>query len=72
MQGPRNPGPQNPGAQNPGHDTFLVCGIDGNYEVSQYDFNGNQWCVFPNNGSEIPNTRTNRHQFPVYCNDLGK
>ena len=53
-------------------DSYLVCNADGTYDVSQGDFNGNQWCVFPNNGSEIPNTRTKRHQLPADCDDIGE
>ena len=55
----------------PGPHPTLECNIDGTYKTSQIDFT-EQWCVFPNNGSEIPNTRTNiEREFPVYCDELG-
>ena len=56
----------------PDPDAYLVCNPDGSYDVSQGDYNGNQWCVFPDNGSEIPNTRTKKHQLPADCDNIGK
>lgn len=62
MHAPRQRGPG----------THLVCNADGTYDVSQGDFKGNQWCVFPDNGSEIPSTRTNKYQRPADCDDIGE
>lgn len=59
----------------PGHNATLRCAVDGTYEISQAIFDGNHfmhWCVFPNNGSEFPNTRTTGDEPSVDCYRVGK
>ena len=53
-------------------DPRLECDDDsGEFEPRQND-ERDQWCVFPENGTEIPNTRRNRSMTRPDCARRGK
>jgi len=50
-------------------DIVLKCDDDGTYRLRQFT-RMERWCVFPNNGSEIPGSRVTRPD-NVNCNKFG-